>query len=186
MGLNHFADMTEAEFKEYATCSKTMKGEGIEDEHCPTGKDCTELAKTSRTSIDWTTMGAVTPIKNQGDCGSCWAFGAVGGLEGRYYLNNKILFSFSEQYILDCDHTSVNGCEGGFGGLALLWSAKKGSILEKLYPYKGVDEACLIPKNVSLIHVNNGISCVKPKDLEQMKAAVAIQPVTIGVDANSW
>mmetsp|Transcript_34324 Transcript_34324/g.31036 ORF Transcript_34324/g.31036 Transcript_34324/m.31036 type:complete len:144 (-) Transcript_34324:89-520(-) len=68
----------------------------------------------------------------------------------------------------------------------MTWAAKKGIILEKLYPYVGRDGTCKIPANATLLHVNTGIECIPPKDIEQMKAAVVLQPTTIAVDAISW
>ena len=184
MALNKFADMTAEEFKEYMRCSQVPKVDGVQDSECPTAVNCPTLAKTNQTSWDWTKHGAVTAVKNQGQCGSCWTFGATGGLEGRYYLDNKVLLSFSEQYIVDCDHDNADGCSGGFSSYAMEWVAKKGIILEKLYPYHGRDERCKIPKNATLYKVNKGIECVTQKDADQMRASVVIQPTTLAVEAD--
>mmetsp|Transcript_34324 Transcript_34324/g.31037 ORF Transcript_34324/g.31037 Transcript_34324/m.31037 type:complete len:111 (-) Transcript_34324:524-856(-) len=108
MALNKFADLSPAEFQQKMSCRGNS-----DDPTCPSDHNCTSIAKTSATSWDWTKKGAVTAIKNQGDCGSCWTFGATGGLEGRYYLDNNVLLSFSEQYIVDCDEDG-SGCGGGF------------------------------------------------------------------------
>merc|ERR1719262_1389011 len=70
--------------------------------------DGSELA----TSVDWVTAGAVTPVKNQGQCGGCWSFAATGGLEGAWEVATGKLTSLSEQQFLDCDSTS-SGCGGG-------------------------------------------------------------------------
>mmetsp|Transcript_18498 Transcript_18498/g.16097 ORF Transcript_18498/g.16097 Transcript_18498/m.16097 type:complete len:341 (+) Transcript_18498:43-1065(+) len=187
MGINQFADLSEQEFKESMTClrsdSKNPKGS---DPDCPGFESCPTLDKTSETSWDWSTKGAVTPIKNQGACGSCWAFGAIGSLEGRYFLDNNKLLSFSEQYIVDCDHDGVHGCEGGYAQLAMNWTIANEAYTETDYPYKGMDEACNPPTSASKIKINSAVNCVTPKDAEQMKAAVVLQPTAIGVDATTW
>ena len=79
---------------------------------------CDNSSVTTVDSIDWTTEGAVTGVKNQGSCGSCWTFSTTGSLEGFYYLSGNELTSFSEQNIVDCDFISNYdggelGCSGG-------------------------------------------------------------------------
>merc|ERR1719447_323961 len=64
-------------------------------------------------SVDWVDEGAVTPIKDQGQCGSCWTFSTTGAIEGANFIKNGVLVSLSEQMIIDCDHDEVAGCDGG-------------------------------------------------------------------------
>jgi len=92
--------------------------------------------------FDWRNHGAVTAVKNQGQCGSCWTFSAVANIEGQYYLKNNVLTNFSEQQLVDCDET-CEGCDGGLMEEAFVWLEGHGGIeLLSDYPYAGVDQKC--------------------------------------------
>lgn len=80
-------------------------------------------------NVDWVKAGAVTHVKNQGLCGSCWAFSTVAGIEGAYFLKYGELKSFSEQNLVDCDGTDA-GCDGGEMSNALEWIKENGKSLE--------------------------------------------------------
>ena len=89
---------------------------------------------------DWVSFGAVTRVKNQGDCGSCFAFSAVGALECLNFIENHNLFDFSEQELLDCTSDSRYGnmgCEGGLMNSSFLYVKKNGIHFEDSYPYSG-------------------------------------------------
>jgi C1A family cysteine protease len=75
--------------------------------------DSYELPQASTDGIDWRTLGAVNPVKNQGSCGSCWAFSAVSSIESHHYLATGELVSLAEQQLVDCD-TRCYGCNGGW------------------------------------------------------------------------
>jgi len=103
VGHNMFSTMTEDEFKKHL---------GFRGEQAQTNVEFlneTGLA----TSVDWRTKGAVNAVKNQGQCGSCWAFSAVSAFEGHHFIATGKLESFAEQEIVDCDSTSY-GCNGGW------------------------------------------------------------------------
>merc|ERR1719182_907886 len=85
-------------------------------------------------AVDWVEKGAVNPIKNQGQCGSCWAFSTVGTLESAYQISAGKLFSFAEQQLVDCDR-SDSGCSGGWPYMAMTYASRNGACLESSYPY---------------------------------------------------
>jgi len=89
-------------------------------------------------SVNWLAAGAVTPIKNQGQCGSCWAFSTVGSSEGAHFLKTSILYSMSEQQIVDCS-TANDGCDGGNLDPAFEYVIANGMVNETTYPYAAVD-----------------------------------------------
>jgi len=85
-------------------------------------------------SVNWVTKGAVTPVKDQGHCGSCWSFSVTGSLEGAEFVKNGDLKSLSEQEIVDCDIRN-NGCQGGNMEWAFYYTEHNGIELDKDYPY---------------------------------------------------
>jgi len=137
------------------------------------------------TSIDWSQKGAVTPIKNQGQCGSCWAFSTTGSLEGIYAITTGTLDSFSEQQLVDCSDSFGNmGCDGGLMDQAFQYVEANGIELESTYPYKGVDGKCQYKAASTIFKIDN-YTDVTPKDNDALQAAVAGQPVSIAIDAEN-
>ena len=101
---------------------------------------CTGKAPTADIpeSIDWTKKGAVTRVKNQGQCGSCWAFSTTGSTEGAYFLSGQQSTEFSEQQLVDCSHKyGNNGCRGGLMNYSFWYIKDHGITTESKYPYKG-------------------------------------------------
>ena len=151
MGLNQFADMS---FEEIST-QFLMKSETIESNlnslKTKTGKVDYELIKNlkhSRNSEkivkDWREVeNVVTPVKNQGQCGSCWSFSTTGVLEGYFGIFEKISVSLSEQELVDCSTKNGNyGCHGGLDSYALNYVKNNGLVKEEEYPYTAKDQVC--------------------------------------------
>ena len=162
---------------------------------CVTGcLDSDELSAVSvPDSVDWVTAGAVTPVKNQGQCGSCWSFSTTGALEGAFFVKTGTLDSFSEQQLVDCD-TRKNGgkdmgCNGGLMDNAFSWIEKNGGLCtESEYPYNSgttktggsCDTSCTV---VEGSEVKDFVD-VKPSSDEAMMTALSQQPVSIAIQAD--
>ena len=93
-------------------------------------------------SYDWRDHGAVNAIKDQEQCGSCWAFSAIANLEGQFFQKSGKLLSFSEQELVDCDDNGDQGCNGGFMDTAFDWLINNGIETEADYPYEARDKSC--------------------------------------------
>lgn len=131
-------------------------------------------------SLDWRTKGYVTPIKDQGQCGSCWAFSSTGALEGQIFRKTGKLIPLSEQNLVDCSQQyDNNGCEGGLPDNAYNYIKKNGGIdTEKAYPYEASDGSCRYKAN-NKGGYDHGFMDVQEGDEEMLKTAVAtIGPVS--------
>ena len=101
-----------------------------------------KVSNAAPSSLDWRNYGIVSGVKNQGGCGSCWAFSTVANLEGLYAANKGYISTFSEQMLVDCD-TSDSGCNGGLMQYTFTWLKNNGGIMyEADYPYTGYKGTC--------------------------------------------
>ncbi|KAL2328031.1 hypothetical protein Fmac_021458 [Flemingia macrophylla] len=179
LGINHLADLTNEEF--------TASRNGYNSSHGLTITTQTpfkyENVSNIPTSVDWRQKGAVTPVKDQGKCGSCWAFSTVASTEGIYQITTGKLESLSEQELVDCDNVD-DGCEGGLMENGFEFIIRNGGITtEANYPYTGVNGTCDRNKEASPAAKINGYEIVPPNSEEALQKAVANQPVSVSIDA---
>jgi len=137
-------------------------------------------------SVDWRTKGYVTDVKNQKQCGSCWAFSATGSLEGQTFKKTQKLPSLSEQNLVDCSKKQGNkGCQGGLMNNAFTYiKVNDGIDTEMSYPYKGKNRKCEF-KKADVGGTDTGFTNVKTGNEEDLQQAVAtIGPISVAMDAS--
>uniref|UniRef100_A0AC34R2J3 Cathepsin L n=1 Tax=Panagrolaimus sp. JU765 TaxID=591449 RepID=A0AC34R2J3_9BILA len=182
LGINHIADLP---FSEYQKLNGYRRMYG--DPRAPKNSShwLAPLNADVPDSIDWREHGYVTEVKNQGMCGSCWAFSATGSLEGQHKRSKGTLVSLSEQNLVDCSAKyGNNGCNGGLMDFAFQYiKENKGVDTEDSYPYKGVQKKCHF-KKTTVGADDTGFIDLPEGDEEQLKIAVATQgPISVAIDA---
>ncbi|XP_040384762.1 vignain-like [Oryza brachyantha] len=188
LALNKFADMTTDEFRRtyagsrarhHRSLSGGRRGEGSSFRYGGGGSDNLPPA------VDWRDRGAVTGVKDQGQCGSCWAFSAVAAVEGVNKISTGKLVSLSEQELVDCDAGDNQGCNGGLMDYAFQFIKKNGGITtESNYPYRAVQGRCNRAKASSHDVTIDGYEDVPANDESALQKAVANQPVAVAIEAS--
>jgi C1A family cysteine protease len=179
VGHNQFSDMASEEFKStmmglkknpnFGVGNPTMVQTGVKDD-----------------SVDWRAKGAVTPVKNQGQCGSCWAFSTTGSTEGANQIATQTLTSVSEQQLVDCSRAEGNmGCNGGLMDNGFKYIEKQPLCTEESYPYTAKDGTCDIStcKTGTTVGVS-GYQDVPSKNEAALAEAVSKGPVSIAIEAD--
>lgn len=181
LGHNQFSGMAHDEFRTFLGRYKKTSNNSV------------FLVGDYEDSVNWVDKGGVTPVKNQGQCGSCWSFSTTGALEGAYFVKYGSVVSFSEQQLVDCDKFrnggSDNGCNGGLMDNAFSWISKNGGLCtEDDYPYvSGTTQqrgdcstSCSSVKGSQITKFVD----VPSSDDKQMMLALSNQPVSVAIQAD--
>jgi len=177
LGVNKFADITHTEWQKSLNVRKTVK-----DTH-PAPLAMRDATRPD--SVDWREEGYVTPVKDQGQCGSCWSFGATGSMEGAIMKKTGELVSLSEQNLVDCDHKS-SACNGGLEIYAFDYVISNGGInTEADYPYESGDGSrhqCRYDDSNRVLTISSYTEY--PRDEEALTNNLAVEgPLSVGIDA---
>lgn len=182
MGVNQFTDLTTSEFKRLYISGMKADSAIVGSYGC---KTFSSSAASAPTSIDWRNKGAVTSVKDQGQCGSCWTFSSTGASEGAWAISTGKLVDLSEQQLVDCA-TGISygshGCSGGQMEGADKYLIQNGQCSLASYPYTAKDGSC---KTCSPVAHFSSCSDVKPNDQVSLKGAVSQQPVSVAIEADT-
>ena len=179
MELNKFADWTPAEFKRILSLKpRTSNGAAMPSSNV-----------SIPASIDWRTEGAVNAVKDQGQCGSCWAFSAVAAMEGRWKIKSGNLLNLSEQQLVDCSGSYGNeGCNGGWMDQGFEYAKDFFMMTQADYPYKAIDQSCAYnaAKATPVKTTGAGFTDVTQNNANELKVAIAAGPVSVAIEADTF
>jgi len=188
--LNKFADMTQEEFA--AKYLRTLPiGQIPRRMSLPVNRFSDYPA-----AKNWVDDGAVTNVKDQKNCGSCWSFSATGSMEGAWFVAHKTLPLISEQQLVDCDKDCMDypgttqkvcdeGCNGGLMPNAFTYAIRVGMVGEEDYPYVGVDQTCRIDESKIKYHFTKWFM-VDPDEDSMVAALNTNGPLSVALDATYW
>ena len=169
---NQFTDMSNTEFKTKFFPVR-YQSESVETE---------ETGFQYPNSVNWVNQGVVTGVKNQGQCGSCWAFSTTGAVEGAWALAGHGLVSLSEQQLVDCSPNY--GCGGGWPTVAFQYIISNGITTESNYPYVAQNQNCNTAATSSVAATLTSYSNVGANNWQALATAVAQQPISVLVEAD--
>jgi len=177
-GINRFADLAKEEFGEYLGYKEMSKVKPIASP--------LEYPSALPVSFDWARRGAVTPVKDQGQCGSCWAFSTAEGVESAWFVARNQLLVLSPQQIISCDNGD-GGCGGGDLPSAFAYVEANGLESEASYPYAPSDDTCSFNRSRVVATISGFHYATTTANETQMQVAMYTKgPLSVCVDASTW
>jgi len=186
LGINMYADMGEDEFRESVGggCFVEPEYTGMYKRKTRCHPYVPESTSDLPDSMDWRDEDAVTPVKDQGQCGSCWSFSATGSMEGAWAIENSDLISLSEQQLVDCSVSYGDmGCSGGLMDDAFEYAIDNGMCSEESDPYTAENGSC--DSGCKPVVQMSGCSDVASDNQMDLMAAVANGPVSVAIEADT-
>lgn len=178
-GVTHFADWTEEEFRRNAL---GFRPDLLDSNNIAPSAEIPQISIPD--SFDWRDKKVVSGVKNQEQCGSCWAFSTTGNIEGQWAIKKKNLVSLSEQELVDCDKMD-QGCNGGLPSNAYKEIIRLGGLEgENDYPYEAKDDQCEFKKNKVKVYINSSVT-ISQNETEMAQWLVQNGPISIGINANA-
>jgi C1A family cysteine protease len=176
VGHNIFSDYTHAEYKKLL---------GYKPVQTTSTAEVSNAVPDFATGVNWVTAGAVTGVKDQGHCGSCWSFSSTGALEGAWFVKAGELLSFSEKQLVDCVKACF-GCNGGNQTLAFHYYTSHFPMSEAIYPYQPVGGTCQYDVNNSYQNIQvTGAVQVGRDSVAALQSALASQPIAVSIEADT-
>ncbi|XP_061343144.1 cysteine proteinase mucunain-like [Gastrolobium bilobum] len=184
VGLNRFADLSNEEYRAKYLGTRFDPNRNSKLAKTRSNRYAPRVGDKLPKFVDWRKKGAVVPVKNQGSCGSCWAFSAIAAVEGINKIVTGDLVSLSEQELVDCDRNINAGCDGGLMDYAFEFIINNGGIdSEEDYPYRGVDGRCDQQRKNKRVGTIDDYETVPAYNELALKKAVAHQPVSVAIEA---
>jgi len=183
LAINHFADLTNAEYRELLSVAPEKQDNPLYNK---------PVFDAAPESIDWRNgpngVVAVNAVKNQGQCGSCWAFSTVASLEGQYAIQKNNLVNLSEQQLVDCSRAEGNmGCNGGLMDNGFTYIKKAGGLVaEDKYPYTARDGSCRFNKSDAIAQVTGFVDIRAGSESDLTSAVANVGPVSVAIDASNF
>ena len=182
-GTNQFSGMTFDEFSAVYLTETEPANHNVGGSTVPVEYLVEDPLVATAKSVDWVAKGGVTPVKDQGQCGSCWAFSTMASVEAVHRINSGQIANLAEQQLMDCNTKDNSGCQGGSATNALEWLVDNQACTTSSYPYRAVEGSCksCTKSNVAI----TGVNLVTARSESALASALNGSPASVSVNADS-